>query len=127
MCSSDRDRAVGVDRDAGALVGADAGALDVGAEAEPDGAALGAGGGDLGLGSFEVELLEQGGEAFRIVARVVDGRAAVLERDADVVRELLHEVAPAHVERVEVQLLRHALDHALHDVRGVGAARAAER
>ena len=80
-----------------ALVRADAGALDVAPKPEPDRPALGARRGDLDLESVESSCVQQRVEARRVVARVVDGRAAVLERDADVVGELvrLDEVAAA--------------------------------
>ena len=113
----DLDLAGGLDVDVGALVGTDAGALDVAREADADLAALG---GHLGAEVLELvpadellELVQRG----RVVARVVGQLAAVLEDQAVLVGELvgLDEVGRPHLGAVLAEVGRDRVHRALHD------------
>ena len=101
----------------GALVGADAGALDVAREADADLAALG---GHLGAEVLELvpadELLELD-QRGRVVARVVGQLATVLEDQAVLVGELvgLDEVGRPHLGAVLAEVGRDRVHRALHD------------
>ncbi len=111
----------------GALVGADAGALDVAGQADADAASLG---GHLGAEVLELvpaderlELLQRG----RVVARVVGQLAAVLEDQAVLVGELvgLDEVGAAHLGAVLAEVGRDRVHGPLHHeaaLRATGAA-----
>ena len=123
----DVDPAARLHVDVPALVGADAGALDVAADAEADPATLGCG---LLPVCREVvpadERLELG-QGCREVAGVVLQRPAVLEHQPLVVGHLLglDEVARAHLGAVEAELGRDGVHRALHRVAALRAAGAA--
>ena len=117
------------DTDVRALVGTDAGALDVAAESEPE---VATGAARLGLAATELagpDHLERHRQTGRVVAAVVAGGAAVLEREPHVPRKLvgLDEVAPPHLRGLEPELARDQRDHALHHENAVRAAGAAIR
>ena len=111
-----RDRAVAQHVDRRALVGADPRALHVAAEAQADPAPLRAGALPLLRPVVPADGLQDHLQPARVVARVVDRRAAVLEADADVVGELVRpdQVSPPHLRAVETEVARDPLEHALH-------------
>ena len=124
----DAHLAARLDLHARALVGADAGALDVTDDADADVAALGAMA-RLLLGEERVVADHLGRllEHRQVVAAVVGERGEVLEDDAVVVRELVgrQEVAAADLDPVEAELARREVEQPLHHEHAVLAAGAA--
>ena len=112
----DLDLAGGLDVHVGALVGADAGALDVAGEADADPPSLrrhlGAEVLELVPADQRLELLQRR----RVVAGVVGERAAVLEHQAVLVGELvgLDEVGAAHLGAVLAEVGRDRVHRPLH-------------
>ncbi len=110
----------------GALVRADPRPLDVARHAQPEIAPLRARGRLARAKVGEADHAERHLEAGRVVAAVVAGGAAVLERQAHVPRKLvgLDQVAPSHLHRIEPELAPDQPDDALHHegaVRASGA------
>ena len=119
----DVDPPAGLDVHVPALVGADAGALDVAADAQADAAALA-----LGLLAVRREVVPahqrlELGQGCREVTRVVLQRPPVLEHQAVVVGHLvgLDEVAGAHLGAVEAEVRRDRIHRPLHRVAPLGA------
>ena len=121
------DLAARVDAHLRALVGPDAGALDVAGDAEPDPPGRpvlrGPAGAELRVAEELERALEAGGE----VPGVVGDRDPVLVGDARPVGHLarLHQVAPADLDGVEPEPPRPDVEEPLHDEHGLGAPRAA--
>ena len=108
----------------GALVRADARALHVAGDAEPEVASFIARRRLVGAEIAGADHLQRHVEPGGIVAAVVAGGAAVLEGEAHIPRELvgLDEIASANLGGLEPQLARDEADHPFH---GEGAVRAA--
>src|SRR6266545_8231379 len=109
----DQDLAARLDADVGALVGPDAGPLDVAADPEPEPAS---GRAPLGLRAPELrgaDRRQRNLQTGRIVAAVVARGRAVLEREADVPGKLvrLDEVPAAYLGRLEAELTGDEADH----------------
>src|SRR4029453_19073031 len=107
-----------------ALVRANARAFDVAPDPDAEVPSLGSGLRLARAERREVRSLEGHLQSGGGVAAVVARRPAVLEREADVPRELvgLDEVAPAHLGVLETERLGDEAEHALHHERAVRAA-----
>ena len=101
--------------------GRDAAGLDVGRVAQPAQLAAPLGVLAARLEAGDVRDLQRLGERRLVVAGVVE------QRDRRLVGELLDEIAPADLGRVDLQLARGGFDEALDDVGGFRPARAAVR
>src|SRR5207302_6952273 len=116
------DLSARLDADVGSLVRPDARALHVAADPKAEVPPLAS---SFRLAAAEVagaDPLERQLEAEWVVAAVVAGGAAILERQPDVPRELvrLDEVTPSHLGRLQRELARDQTDDPLHDEGPVG-------
>ncbi len=123
----DHHLAVGLDRDLRALVGAEAGVLDVARDAEAE---IFAGGARRRAAGGKIRhARERGVETAMIVAAVIGHGRAVARLHAGHIGEAIarHEARAPHLGAVELQFARHAVGEALQHEGRVGTAGAAHR